>query len=187
MSTHLFPKDFFWGTATSSYQIEGAWNEDGKGPSIWDTYAHTPGKIKNGDTGDVANDHYHRYKEDVALMQVDRRERLPVLHLLAAHLPAGHGHAERRRASTSTTGWWTSWSRPASRRSPRSTTGTCRRRCRTRAAGSTATRPRRSPTTPATWPRSSATASGTSSRSTSSARSWTWAIRPRWSMFRAGR
>ena len=69
MSTHLFPKDFFWGTATSSYQIEGAWNEDGKGPSIWDTYAHTPGKIKNDDTGDVANDHYHRYKEDVALMR----------------------------------------------------------------------------------------------------------------------
>src|SRR5262245_50283763 len=64
-----FPKGFFWGTATSSYQIEGAWNEDGKGPSIWDTYAHTPGKIKNGDTGDIANDHYHRYKEDVKLMK----------------------------------------------------------------------------------------------------------------------
>jgi beta-glucosidase len=64
-----FPKGFFWGTATASYQIEGAWNEDGKGTSIWDTYAHTSGKIKNGDTGDVANDHYHRYKEDVALMK----------------------------------------------------------------------------------------------------------------------
>jgi len=64
-----FPQGFFWGTATSAYQIEGAWNEDGKGPSIWDSYAHTPGKIKNGDTGDVANDHYHRYKEDVALMK----------------------------------------------------------------------------------------------------------------------
>jgi beta-glucosidase len=64
-----FPVGFYWGTATSSYQIEGAWNEDGKGPSIWDTYAHTPGKIKNNDTGDVANDHYHRYKEDIALMR----------------------------------------------------------------------------------------------------------------------
>jgi beta-glucosidase len=68
-STREFPSGFYWGTGASSYQIEGAWNEDGKGPSIWDTYAHTPGNIKNGDTGDVANDHYHRYKEDVALMK----------------------------------------------------------------------------------------------------------------------
>src|SRR5690606_37565415 len=67
--TGTFPQGFFWGNATSAYQIEGAWNEDGKGPSIWDTYAHTPGNIANGDTGDVANDHYHRYKEDVALMK----------------------------------------------------------------------------------------------------------------------
>src|SRR5215831_5802866 len=64
-----FPQGFYWGVATSSYQIEGAWKEDGKGVSIWDTYAHTPGMIRNGDTGDVANDHYHRYKEDVALMK----------------------------------------------------------------------------------------------------------------------
>src|SRR5262245_33619281 len=68
-SGRQFPTGFFWGTATSSYQIEGAWNEDGKGPSIWDTYAHTPGKIKNNETGDVANDHYHRYKGDIALMK----------------------------------------------------------------------------------------------------------------------
>jgi beta-glucosidase len=60
---------FTWGVATSSYQIEGAANEDGRGPSIWDTYSRLPGKIKNGDTGDVACDHYHRYREDVALMQ----------------------------------------------------------------------------------------------------------------------
>jgi beta-glucosidase len=64
-----FPKGFCWGVGTSSYQIEGAWNEDGKGLSIWDTYAHTPGKIRNNGTGDLANDHYHRYKEDVALMR----------------------------------------------------------------------------------------------------------------------
>ena len=64
-----FPDGFCWGVATSSYQIEGAWNEDDKGPSIWDTYAHTPGNIHNDDTGDVANDHYHRYQEDVALMK----------------------------------------------------------------------------------------------------------------------
>ena len=68
-ATRTFPPGFLWGTATSSYQIEGAWNEDGKGTSIWDTFAHTPGRITNGDTGDVANDHYHRYKEDVALMK----------------------------------------------------------------------------------------------------------------------
>jgi len=66
---HGFPKGFYWGVGTSSYQIEGAWNEDGKGLSIWDTYCHVPGNIKNNDTGDVANDHYHRYKEDVALMK----------------------------------------------------------------------------------------------------------------------
>jgi len=65
----VFTKDFFWGAASASYQIEGAWNEDGKGLSIWDTFCHTPGKIKNGDTGDVACDHYHRFREDVAIMK----------------------------------------------------------------------------------------------------------------------
>ncbi len=64
-----FPKDFVWGTATSSYQIEGAVNEDGRGRSIWDTFAHTPGKIEDGTTGDNANDHYHRYKEDIGLIR----------------------------------------------------------------------------------------------------------------------
>jgi beta-glucosidase len=63
------PRQFYWGVATSAYQIEGAVNEDGRGISIWDTYAHTPGKTKNGDTGDIADDHYHRYADDVKLMQ----------------------------------------------------------------------------------------------------------------------
>ncbi len=57
-----------WGTATASYQIEGAWNEDGKGESIWDVFCHQPGHIDDDHTGDVACDHYHRFKEDVALM-----------------------------------------------------------------------------------------------------------------------
>jgi beta-glucosidase len=64
-----FPTRFLWGTATAAYQIEGAWKEDGKGESIWDRFAHTPGTIKNNDTGDVAVDHYHRYREDVQLMR----------------------------------------------------------------------------------------------------------------------
>lgn len=64
-----FPSDFVWGTATASYQVEGAAKEDGRGPSIWDTFSHTPGKVKNDDTGDVACDHYHRYPEDIALMK----------------------------------------------------------------------------------------------------------------------
>ncbi len=63
-----FPAGFHWGAASSAYQIEGAWNEDGREPSIWDTFARTPGKVRNGDTGDVAIDHYHRFAEDVRLM-----------------------------------------------------------------------------------------------------------------------
>jgi beta-glucosidase len=68
-TAHKFPQGFLWGSATAAYQVEGAYNEDGRGPSIWDTFSHTPGKTNNGDTGDVANDHYHRYKEDVQLMK----------------------------------------------------------------------------------------------------------------------
>jgi beta-glucosidase len=63
-----FPDDFVFGSATASYQIEGAAHEDGRGPSIWDTFSHTPGKIVNGDTGDVADDHYHRVESDLDLM-----------------------------------------------------------------------------------------------------------------------
>jgi len=68
MTNKQFPANFLWGTATSSYQIEGAWQEDGKGESIWDRFSHTPGKIVDGTTGDTACDHYHRYRDDVALM-----------------------------------------------------------------------------------------------------------------------
>ncbi len=63
-----FPKDFVWGAATAAYQIEGAVHEDGRGVSIWDTFSHTPGKIVHDDNGDAACDHYHRYREDIALV-----------------------------------------------------------------------------------------------------------------------
>ena len=68
--THpTWPEAFTFGVATAAYQIEGAVHEDGRGPSIWDTFSHTPGRVAGGDTGDVACDHYHRYAEDVALMR----------------------------------------------------------------------------------------------------------------------
>ncbi|MBI2912548.1 MAG: beta-glucosidase [Chloroflexi bacterium] len=69
MKKARFPAGFSWGAATASYQVEGAWDEDGKGESIWDRFSHSPGHIMNGDTGDVACDQYHRYQEDVALMK----------------------------------------------------------------------------------------------------------------------
>ena len=64
-----FPENFLWGAATASYQIEGAWNKYGKGESTWDRFTHTPGKIRNSDTGDVADDHYHLWKKDIGLMK----------------------------------------------------------------------------------------------------------------------
>src|ERR1041385_5313670 len=63
-----FPDDFVWGVSTAAYQIEGAAREDGRGASIWDTFSHTPGSVLNGDTGDVACDHYHRWRDDLALL-----------------------------------------------------------------------------------------------------------------------
>lgn len=64
-----FPKGFLWGSATASYQVEGAVHDGGRGPSIWDTFSHTPGKTANGDTGDVADDFYHLYPGDISLMK----------------------------------------------------------------------------------------------------------------------
>ncbi len=64
-----FPPGFLWGTATAAYQVEGAWNEDGKGESIWDRFSHTTGKIKGAATADVSCDQYHRYREDIALIR----------------------------------------------------------------------------------------------------------------------
>src|SRR5512139_4260608 len=68
MSSLKFPSNFLWGTATASYQVEGAWNEDGKGESIWDRFCRAPGHVERGESGDIACDHYHRYSDDIALM-----------------------------------------------------------------------------------------------------------------------
>ncbi len=86
-----FPDGFVWGAATAAYQIEGAWNDDGKGESIWDRFSHTPGNVMNGDTGDVACDHYQRWAEDIELMQhLDLRAyRFSIA--WPRIFPAGHG------------------------------------------------------------------------------------------------
>ena len=117
MTVYQFPSNFLWGAATAAYQIEGAWNEDGKGESIWDRFSHTPGKIEDGSSGDVACDHYHRYLEDIALM---RR-----LGLKAYRFSAPPGRACCRTgggrstplAWISTTAWWTGFWPPISSRS----------------------------------------------------------------------
>jgi beta-glucosidase len=67
--SYLFPDAFLWGAATAAYQVEGAAAEEGRGPSIWDTFSHLPGRIAHDDNGDVSVDQYHRYEEDIQLMQ----------------------------------------------------------------------------------------------------------------------
>ena len=99
-----FPPDFVWGTATAAYQIEGAANEDGRGPSIWDTFSHTPGKVRDGDTGDVAADHYHRWPEDIALMRQLGRERVSAIDVLVARPAVGHRTRSTRPAWCGTSG-----------------------------------------------------------------------------------
>ena len=68
-TTKKFPDNFLWGAATAAYQVEGGAQADGRGPSIWDTFSHAPGNTLNGDTGDVACDHFHRYPQDIELMK----------------------------------------------------------------------------------------------------------------------
>jgi beta-glucosidase len=86
---------FTWGVATSAFQIEGASSADGKGPSIWDTFCRTPGNMIDGSNGDVACDHYHRYREDVALMADAGRGRLPLLDGVGARAAGRQGCVER--------------------------------------------------------------------------------------------
>ena len=132
-----------FGASTASYQIEGAWDEDGKGLSVWDTFAAEPGKVIDGSDGKVACDHYHRYVDDVGPDE-DGSASVPT-----ASRSRGRGSSPTApapptpRASTSTTASSTSSSAPASSRWRRCSTGTCPRPCRTQAAGRTAPPPRR--------------------------------------------
>ena len=90
--TIRFPDEFLWGSATSAYQIEGSPLADGAGPSIWGRFAHTPGLVQDGDTGDVACDHYHRYADDVALMRTLGMTAYRFSTSWSRVLPQGRGH-----------------------------------------------------------------------------------------------
>lgn len=96
MTALRFPPDFLWGAATSAYQIEGAPLADGAGPSIWHRFTHTPGRVTNGETGDVACDHYHRYAEDVALMHELRLDAYRFSISWSRILPEGTGCVNER-------------------------------------------------------------------------------------------
>jgi beta-glucosidase len=91
-----FPADFVWGASTSSYQIEGAVDADGRGKSIWDVFSHTPGRVKGGDTGDIACDHYHRWREDVELLASGGFSAYRFSTAWPRILPAGAGAVEQR-------------------------------------------------------------------------------------------
>ena len=91
-----FPENFVWGASTASYQIEGAANADGRGKSIWDVFSHTPGRVKNGDTGDVACDHYHRWREDLDLLATGGFKAYRFSTAWPRIMPAGAGAVEPR-------------------------------------------------------------------------------------------
>ena len=102
-----FPEGFLWGAATSAYQIEGSPLADGAGPSIWQRFVHTPGLTPNGDTGDVACDHYRRYADDVRSDGASSGSTRIASASLGPHLPAGRGRVNPRGPRLSTSGWWT--------------------------------------------------------------------------------
>src|ERR671931_355567 len=94
-SNGSLPRDFLWGAATASYQIEGAVHEDGRGESVWDRFAATPGKVRNGDTGEIACDFYHRYRADVALMRELRLDAFRFSIAWPRVLPEGRGRVNQ--------------------------------------------------------------------------------------------
>lgn len=95
MSRMSFPHGFHWGAATAAYQIEGGAQEDGKGESIWDRFAHTPGRIKTGETGDRACDSYHRWRDDVALLRAMHMTSYRFSIAWPRIQPEGRGRADR--------------------------------------------------------------------------------------------
>ncbi len=86
-----FSNDFLWGAASASYQIEGAYLEDGKGENIWDAYCQESGHVAHGENGNVACDHYHRFREDVKMMQKMGYQKLSVLHQLDSYSAEWNG------------------------------------------------------------------------------------------------
>ena len=110
-----FPKDFLWGAATSGYQIEGAPDADGKGPSIWDRFTHLPGKILHGDTGDHACNTYdpRQLDADLDLMVTLGLKAYIFSVAVAAHPTRGPAAPPTPRGSTTTGGWWTALCKPA--------------------------------------------------------------------------
>ncbi len=89
-----FPSGFLWGSATAAYQVEGSPLADGAGPSIWHRFTHTPGLVRDGDTGDIACDHYRRWAEDVALMRQTRFAGLPLQRFVEQDSSRRHGCSE---------------------------------------------------------------------------------------------
>lgn len=114
--TLTFPRDFTFGTATAAYQIEGAVTEDGRCPSIWDTFSHTPGATLAGDAGDVATDSYHRWREDLALLKDLGVDAYRFSIAMPRILPTPGG-ASNEKDSTSTKASWTPCWKSASSRS----------------------------------------------------------------------
>ena len=125
----LYPDDFLWGTATAAYQIEGAAAEDGRGPSNWDVFCKRPGAVFEGHTGEVACDHYHRYREDIALMRELGVQTYRFSVSWSRVLPEGRGAINGRGLDFYASADRRAARGAASSRSARSSTGTCRKRC----------------------------------------------------------
>lgn len=154
------PHDFLWGAATAAYQIEGAVAEDGRAPSIWDTFSHTPGKVAAGDTGDTACDHYHRWPEDLRLAGQLGLAAYRFSIAWPRVVPQADGRVNQAGLAfydRLTDALLEAGLTP----SPPCTTGTCRRPSRTAAAGPSGPPPNGSPSTRPWWPSAWATGSPT--------------------------